>query len=360
MNLSPREHTYYGDWVMTIETRRTFLKQTAATATLASLAMLGSSNAAEENQPPKTFKLGIVGLDTSHATVFAKQFNGGAANVPELNGFRITAAFPAGNPDFPLSKNRLAGFTAEVRKSGVEIVGSIAELLPLVDGILLESVDGTQHLEQARLVFAADKPVFIDKPLAASLKDVLAIAELGERHKVPWYTASSSRFTKGYPDLRQNAKIGEILGCDTYSQSRAAPAHPDLFWYGVHGVDLLYSLMGTGCHTVTAVQTPYSEQVTGTWKDGRIGTYRAIREHTGKTGLGSTVFGKEGIAHVNNYYDYIPLMTAIANFFRTGRSPIPTTEMVEIFTYLAAAETSKQRQGAPVSLADVTAEAKRA
>lgn len=344
---------------MTSENRRTFLKQSAATAVLASLGRLGNTAVGNENPQPKTFRLGMVGLDTSHASVFTKHFNGVAVNVPQLNGFRITAAFPAGNPNFPLSKNRVAGITDEVRKAGVEIVGSIAALLPLVDGILLESVDGTQHLEQARLVFEGGKPVFIDKPLAASLKDVLAIADLGERHKVPWFTASSSRFTAGYPELRQNPKVGEILGCDTYSQSRAAPGHPDLFWYGMHGVDLLYSLMGTGCQSVTAVQSAYSEQVTGTWKDGRLGTYRAIREHTGKTGLGATVFGKEGIVHVDNYYDYVPLMVAIADFFRNRRSPIPTAEMVEVFAYLAAAEASKQRQGVPVALQDVMAEASR-
>jgi predicted dehydrogenase len=182
---------------------------------------------------------------------------------------------------------------------------------------------------------------------------VLAIEELGKKHRVPWFTASSSRFTPGYPELRNNEDIGDILGCDTYSQSRAALGHPDLFWYGMHGVDLLYSLMGTGCQSVTALQTRYSEQVTGTWDRGHVGTYRAIREHTGKTGLGATVFGTKGIAHVDNYYNYYPLAVAIVEFFRTRKSPIPEPEMVEVFAYLAAAEESKRRQGVPVSLQEV-------
>lgn len=344
---------------MTDVNRRSFLQCTAnATMQAASLAVLGNQIGSSQEQEMKPFRLGIIGLDTSHVSVFTKQLNRGADQAPQLKGIRIAAAFPAGNPDFPLSKSRVAGFTEEVRKLGVEIVNSLAELLPLVDGVLLESVDGTQHLEQARPVFEAGKPLFIDKPLAASLHDVLEIAELGRKHQVPWFTASSSRFTAGYPELRQNPSVGEILGCDTYSQSRAAPGHPDLFWYGMHGVDLLYSLMGTGCESVTAVQTPYSEQVTGTWKGGRIGTYRAIREHTGKTGLGATVFGKQGIVHVNNYYDYFPLIVAIADFFRKRQSPVPVDEMVEVFAYLAAAEESKRRRGAPVLLQDVITQGK--
>lgn len=306
--------------------------------------------AADQSTP---LRVGMIGLDTSHVTVFSKYLNRDNSGNAALQDARVVAAFPGGNPDFPLSISRVERFTTEVRELGVTIVNSIKELLPLVDAVMLESVDGRQHLEQARPVLAAKKPLYIDKPLAASLADVLAIASLGKEHGTPWFTASSSRFTPGYPELRHNDEVGEILGCDTYSQARAAIGHPDLFWYGVHGVDLLYSLMGTGCRSVTAVQTDYTEHVAGSWEHGRVGTYRAIREHTGQTGLGATVFGKKGIAHVNNYYNYYPLMTAIVHFFRTKVSPVSVDEMVEVFAYMAAAEESKRRGGAPVTLAEV-------
>jgi predicted dehydrogenase len=343
---------------MTVTNRRQFLKQSGRSAvTAAAVGILGGTVSHSKDQPPK-IRLGIIGLDTSHVSEFTKHFNRHEGKAAELADIQVVAAFPAGNPNFPLSRDRVAGFTKDVREMGVDIVGSIEELLPRVDGVLLQSVDGGQHLEQVRPVFAAGKPLFIDKPLAASLKDALEIAELGRKHQVPWFTASSSRFTAGYPELRKNENIGGILGCDVYSQSRAAPGHPDLFWYGVHGVDLLYSLIGPGCESVTAVQTQYSEHVTGTWNDGRIGTYRAIREHTGKTGVGVTVFGTNGIQHVNNYYDYFPLVVAIAEFFRKVKSPVPEAEMLEVITYMAAAEESKRRNGVPVRLDEVTAGAK--
>lgn len=322
-------------------------------------ALAGADRRAGGADEPQPIRLGIIGLDTVHVTVFTKLFNRDPQPLDELRNIRVSAAFPAGNPDFPLSRDRLENFTREVRGLGVEIVDSLDALLERVDGVLLESVDGRQHLEQARPVFARRKPVFIDKPLAASLSDVLAIAQLGERHETPWFTASSSRFTAGYPELRQEAELGGIRGCDVYSQSRAAPGHPDLFWYGVHGVDLLYSLLGTGCGRVTAVQTATTEQVTGVWTEDRVGTFRGIREHTAQTGLGATVFGERAIRHVNNYYDYQPLVQAIARFFRTGRSPIPVPEMVEVFAFLAAAEASKRSGGVPVELTQVLAEAGR-
>ncbi|MFM8286084.1 MAG: Gfo/Idh/MocA family protein, partial [Planctomycetaceae bacterium] len=306
---------------------------------------------------PPIRRLGMIGLDTSHVPAFTRLFNKELADDPRLGGLRVVAGVKAGNPDFPLSRDRVEGFTREIEQLGVQIVPDIATLLTQVDGVLLQSVDGNQHLEQARPVLEAGVPLFIDKPLAASLADAQEIARLADRHQVPWFTASSSRFTAGYPELRNNPEIGEILGCDTYSQSRGAPGHPDLFWYGIHGIDLLYSLLGAGCVRVTALQTPWTEQVTGQWRDGRVGCYRSIREQTGKTGLGAAVFGKQGIAHCHAYYDYAALVLAIGRFFLQRQSPIPPAEMVEVVTFMAAAEESKRRGGLPVDLATVAAAA---
>lgn len=303
-------------------------------------------------------RIGMVGLDTSHVPAFVRLMNDVIAQ-PAGHEVRIVAAFPAGNPDFPLSRDRVDGFTEEVRAMGVRLVDSLEELLTLVDGVMVQSVDGRQHLEQARAVFAAGKPVFIDKPLAASLTDVRAIEALGRTSGVPWFTASSTRFSPGYPDLKCDANLGRILGCEIYSQCKVMPGHPDLFWYGVHGVDLLYSLLGTGCRAVSAFQTEFTEQVTGVWQDGRIGTYRGIREETGATGLGATVFGSTGIVHVNSTYSYESLVQKIADFFRTGQSPVPPAEMVEVFAFMAAAEESKRLGGIPVLTEAVIAAAGR-
>lgn len=304
-------------------------------------------------------RVGMIGLDTSHVTTFTRIINDPQAAGP-LARIEIVAAFPAGNADFPLSRDRVRGFTNEMRAAGVEIVDSIELLLAKVDAVMLESVDGSQHLAQARPVFAAGKPLFIDKPLAASLSDAVAIVELGEQTKTPWFTASASRFTGGYRSLRSDASLGDILGCDVYSQSRAAPHHPDLFWYGVHGVDLLYSFMGFGCETVSATQTPFTESVRGIWQNGRVGTYRSIREHTGKTGLGATVFGTQQIAHCNDYYDYHALCHTIAQFFLDRKPPVAAAEMLEVFAFMEAAEQSRQQGGAPVSVAAVLEAARKA
>lgn len=312
------------------------------------LAML-AARGGRSDEPERPIRVGMIGLDTSHVVAFTELMNDPQA-AGDLAGAVIVAGFPGGNPAFPLSRNRVEGFTQKLREMNVEIVDSIDALLARCDAIMLESVDGSQHLEQARPVLAAGKPLFIDKPLAASLADAVAIYQLGRKHDTPWFSASSSRFTPGYLELHAGEQVGKVLGCDAYSQSRAAPHHPDLFWYGVHGVDLLYTIMGRGCRSVSAVQTEYTESVRGVWGDGRVGTYRSIREHTGKTGLGVTVFGTEAIVYRNAYYDYKPLLARAARFFKTGKPPVSPEETVEEFAFIEAAEQSKRQGGQPVSI----------
>ncbi len=303
----------------------------------------------------KTIRVGIIGLDTSHVVAFTKVLNSEKAEG-DLAGVRVVAAFPGGSPDVASSRDRVAGFTAELRdKYKVAIVDSIDDLLPRVDVVLLESVDGRPHLDQARAVFRARKPVFIDKPLAGSLADAVEIVRLAEETQTPCFSSSSLRFSPDLVALKHDPKIGAIQGCETYSPCALEEHHPDLFWYGVHGVEMLYTLMGTGCEKVSRAQTKDTELVTGVWKDGRIGTFRGVR---GKSGYGALVFGAKAIVPSSGSGGYEPLLVEIGKFFRTGKAPVSLQETLEILTFMEAADESKRQGGVPVSLDSMLARAR--
>src|SRR5207237_9269485 len=162
---------------------------------------------------PAPLRAGIIGLDTSHVVAFTGLLNGPKAEGA-LKGVRVVAAYPGGSPDLPASRDRVAGYTSTLRdKYHVEIVGSIDELLKKVDVVLLESVDGRPHLEQARPVFKARKPVFIDKPVAGSLADAIEIFKLAKESNTPCFSSSSLRFSPGILGMRDNPKVGKVLGC---------------------------------------------------------------------------------------------------------------------------------------------------
>jgi predicted dehydrogenase len=286
---------------------------------------------------------------------FTKVLNGAKAEGP-LAGVRVVAASPGGSRDVESSRSRVAGFTRQLGEEfGITIVNSIDELLPKVDVVLLESVDGRPHLEQARPVLRARKPVFIDKPLAGSLADAIEIFQLAEETQTPCFSSSSLRFGPGVETVKNDPKVGKVEGCDAYSPCSLEEHHPDLFWYGIHGVELLYALMGPGCEKVTRIQTKDTELVSGVWKDGRIGTFRGLR---GKSGYGATVFGSKGIAQSGGYGGYQPLLVEICKFFRTGTPPVGHDETLEILAFMEAADESKRQGGAPVSLESVMSRAR--
>jgi predicted dehydrogenase len=288
-----------------------------AACALLGIALTPAGGRAED--PAVQVKVGIIGLDTSHVIAFTGVLNR-PDNTGDLAGVRVVAAYPGGSPDVPDSANRVEGFTQQLRDQGIEIVDSIDALLPKVDAVLLESVDGRPHLAQARPAFEAGKPVFIDKPVAGSLADAIEIFRLARQYNVPCFSSSSLRFSPGILGMRNDEAIGKVLGVSAYGPCSLEPHHPDLFWYGIHGVEVLFTIMGTGCREVTRVQTEGFEHVTGTWQDGRIGTFRGIRQ--GAAGYGAMVYGDKGIGPSGGYAGYEPLVVEIARFFKTGLAPV--------------------------------------
>jgi predicted dehydrogenase len=301
-------------------------------------------------------RAGIIGLDTSHVTAFTKLLNAPTPR-PELAGVRVVAAYPGGSPDIPSSRDRLAGFTNELRdKFGVAIVGSIDELLARVDVVLLESVDGRPHLEQARPVFRARKPVFIDKPVAGSLADAVAIFDLARESGTPCFSSSSLRFGPGLTALKAKSALGDVIGCDVFGPCALEEHHPDLFWYGIHGVETLFTIIGTGCQSVSRTQTKGSELVVGLWSGERIGTFRGIRQ--GPYKYGGTVFGTRGNVPISDSGGYEPLLVEIVKFFKTGTPPVSAAETLEIYALMEAADESKRQGGKPVTIESVLARAR--
>ncbi len=329
--------------------RRQFMKTTAASTV--GLGLSGYSVPFHPtHQPQPVLKAGIIGLDTSHSVAFTKVLNDPEAPT-DVRGVKVVAAYPHGSEDIESSVSRIPGYTQEIRELGVTIVDSVEGLLEKVDVVLLETNDGRRHREQALKVFQAKKPVFIDKPIAASLSDAIAIFEAARTHGVPMFSASSLRYTKNAQAIRHQNQIGKVLGADTYSPAHLEKTHPDLFWYGVHGVELLFTVMGTGCQRVSRTHTDDADVVVGTWRDGRVGTFRGMR--SGETGYGGTAYGESGVSPVGPYDGYQPLLVQIVEFFRTGKPPVTAEETLEIFAFMQAADESKRRNGLAFSLEEV-------
>lgn len=292
-------------------------------------------------------RVGIIGCDTSHAVAFTQVMNDPKAkgHVP---GAKVVGLFKFGSRDIESSWTRVEPNAQKLQDDfGVKLYDSIEALCKDVDCVLLESMDGRPHLEQVKPVLAAKKPVFVDKPLAASLRDAVQILELAKAANVPIFSSSSLRFASNNVALR-NGLIGKVTYCETYGPCSIEPTHPDLFWYGIHGVEALFTVMGTGCDTVKRGTTENGKiEVIGTWKDGRKGIYREDNKFRG------LARGEKGEAPAGSFDGYAPLVVEIVKFFQTGVAPVSPEETLEIFAFMEAADESKRLGGAEVKIADM-------
>jgi hypothetical protein len=289
-------------------------------------------------------RIGIIGCDTSHVVAFTETLNDPQAKG-HIPGGKIVAAYKGGSADIPSSISHVEGYAKTLQeKYGVKMYDSIEEMCKDVDAVCLESVDGRPHLAQVKPVLKARKPVFIDKPMAASLQDVLEIFRLAKEAKVPLFSSSSLRFAKDTQAVH-NGSIGKVTYAETYGPCELDPHHPDLFWYGVHGVESLFTIMGTGCQTVQRQKTPDGKiEVVGTWSDARKGVFR---EDNGFHGLAK---GEKGETAAGSFDGYQPLVAAIIEFFHTGVAPVQPEETIQIFAFMEAADESKKQGGAPVKI----------
>jgi len=292
-------------------------------------------------------RVGLVGLDTSHATAFTEILNDPAAkgHVP---GARVVAAVKGGSPDIESSWSRVDGYAKVLQdRHGVTLYDTVEELCRHVDAVLIESVDGRPHLAQARPVIAAGRPLYVDKPMAASLADVRELFRLAKEARVPVFSASSLRFASNTLAARAG-RVGTVTNAVTSSPAHLEKTHPDLFWYGIHGVESLFTVMGTGCESVRrGTNASGGIGVVGGWRGGRVGTF------SGGQGYSGMAHGTAGSMAVGGFDGYAPLVAAIVKFLQTGVSPVPPEETVEIFEFMEAADESKRRGGGEVWLSEV-------
>jgi hypothetical protein len=326
-------------------------------------------------------RVGVLGLDNYQCVEYAVMFNmpksekllarlspearhEAEISMKEFAGLKVTAALPIGSPDIPESVTNQPKWIDQIQRPGVKIVSTVEELLAESDCVMIFSLDGRQHLEQARKVLTAKKPLFIGRPMASSLVDVREIFRLAEENKTPVWSASQHRYSPGFYGMREHPEVGKVLGVDVYGGYQTEPHHPDLYWHALHGIETLYTIMGPGCTSVRCISTPYAEEIVGVWKDGRVGTFRGIKQ--GKLKYSATVFGDTGVSTAGIYGHGVPVKGVVptndaymgyegigremAKFFKTGKAPVSPEETIEIFTFMDAAHESKAKNGAPIEI----------
>ena len=312
-------------------------------------------------------KIGILGLDNYQAVAFTQLFNT-PQEAEELQGVRVVVAWPGTvSEEIPESVQRLPEWTKAMEQFQVAIVDSVDACLARCDAVLVMPLDGRRHRSLAEAALKAGKPTYIGRPLAHNFSEAVAILQLADDRQVRCWTSSQHRFSPGFLGMRNHPEVGQVLGADVYGGCPLVPHHADLYWHALHGIETLFTIMGPGCESVRCTSTPVAEVVTGTWKEGRVGTFRGLK--TGAVKYSATVFGDKGVsisgvyghgvpvngvAPTNDkYMGYEGIARELGKFFKGGPLPVSHAETLEIFAFMEAAHESKRTGGAEVKLSTI-------
>jgi len=297
-------------------------------------------------------KLGVLDFDTSHVVEFTKRLNHKEIDKDQwVEGAEIVIGCAGESKIMP---ERIPGYTKEMEKLGVPLAAKPHDMIGKVDGMLIESQEGGPHWERARPFIEAGVPCFIDKPFTCSVADARKIAELAARRNVPIFSSSSLRYAPELVKFVSDAKIGKVYGVLSYGPAplneRDNNRNPGLFHYGIHAVEVLYTIMGPGCQRLTCTHEKDSDVVTGQWKDGRLAGVRGIR--AGKSDYGFLAFTDTGVPNVtlSTRYIYRDLLKKIVEFFQTKKSPLDIKVTMEIVAFIEAAFKSGSNHGAGENL----------
>jgi predicted dehydrogenase len=295
-----------------------------------------------------TFRLGAIGIDSSHLPEFTKRIK--ALNEAGQTCCRVTRLWTDGLHDLPAERAQKWQSMAE--EMGVRPASSLDELLDDVDGVMVLAVNGHRHLELSLPALERGLPAYIDKPLTCDLAQARRILDVSRRRSARCYSASSLRFAAEVAGLPR-AELGRLAAIDAFGAGEQNPAMTGLFYYGVHTIEMVDAIWGSGVKRVSAITLPDRDLVDVDYHDGRYARLRM--ERRGCYDFGATVHGEKEVHQFTvDFADvYNRLVQGMTHFFEGGPAPVPLRDLVENVAVMEAGNASMERDGAWVEVEQV-------
>lgn len=292
-------------------------------------------------------RFGLIGIDSPHAPSFTRLMGDGVSS--RVPGGTVISAWP-GNAaaDFPLSRDRMAGFAEQLADLGVPLRATAEEVAEECDALLLVASDARTHAGYFARLARFGKPIYVDTRFALAASDAVGMLDLAKTENCLALAGSPKRFTPEFlTALGRNAgENGRIEEIHLQGALPTQPGHPGLAWYGFHLVDLAVAALGPGCSEVDAS----GERVVLQWEDGRRATLGGPPE------WGPLTSGDVTTAHSESRFEIISgedmllgLLEAVVAACRTGVPAVSYQEILETVAIVEAANKSLAT-GLPVAL----------
>lgn len=292
------------------------------------------------------FRIGLLGLDTSHAPAFTGLLND-PDNAHHVAGAKVVAAWPGGTAGWDKSESRVGGFTQQLRDDyGIAILESPAAVADKSDVLFITAVDGRIHRQLFEQVAAYGKPIFIDKPFATSVADAQFMIQTAKQNNILLMSSSALRFARPLPSILADNTKGAIQGIDAFGPMELDAVLPGLFWYGCHTVEMIVAAMGVGCESISAVVTDAVDVLTMRWSGGRLATLRGLRGSHSQ--FGATIHRENGVDVVDIAGDipyYVGLLEAIVGSIQQNKPCVAHNQMLEVVRIMEYGNAARQAGG---------------
>ena len=263
-----------------------------------------------------------------------------------INGPQEAQSVPQGWPQYSdrVADSRIVTVWDEDRSAADELAAvfdiervadSLEEAAQDVDGVIITD-DGTlRHQQRAPFFIERGIPTFIDKPLSDNMAEAQAIVSLAARCSTPLMSCSALRFAKETADLRAAPEqLGRIELATTVCAG-------DLHYYGIHALELAYSILGPGIRAVHNVGEADRNIIKISYHDGRVLMLMVSTKISYLFQL--NLYGSESwqeIVVTDGGAFYANMLRAVVRMCETRQAPIPAAETLEIIKVLVMAQAS--------------------
>jgi len=289
-------------------------------------------------------RLGLVGVNTSHADAFSRIFNGDESNDPQIGNARITYLW--GND---LARNE----ELQTRHRIETLVTDPNDMIGNIDGVLIidDTGGGATHADLARPFIEKGVPTFIDKPMTVNYEDAVSLFELAAQHNTLLTSSSALRFPVEFDAAKQAEleAIGKI-------SSIVSVGPGEWFYYGIHAVELLGTVAGTGATSVLRIPYDKKDIAIIEYGDDQIAVVETLRDAVYTFHL--TIFGEKGWVSIeakDMRGFYRKQMESIVTMIETGVAPVSAEQTLEVHAILHAG-TKSGETGNKVALSEIRGE----
>lgn len=285
-------------------------------------------------------RIGVVNIDVSHPLAFSDHLRKG-------NRARYAAVY---NDGFR-GDDEVEAF---IRNHGLEKrCGTVEELADYVDIGFVQGCNWEKHLRHAMAFIDRGKPVFIDKPIVGSEAGCRELESL----------AAGGAVILGSSSVRYAHEVVGFAGRSELDRGRIlnifGTAGVDEFNYGVHIVEAIGGLAGTGAESVkftgrAAIDGKKCETFHIRYANGVTATYNTFQGLWQPFEMVIMTTKSTFQFRIDTGKIYGALLDRICDYMETGLNTLaPVPALTESVRIMLAGRLSRERDGAEIGVSDI-------